>query len=898
MPYTYTMRIGPTSYSQVKTLKYYIKPLNPFPLNPDTGGNCTWWAWGRFLEVMSQGKEPYNWKYGRGDACTFYKIMTAGGLQGGLVPKPGAIICWGYEGKALGDPGHVAFVEKVNTEKDGTVKSIEVSQSGYSSGPLGNLTLYPGKGKQGTESYKLGYRNSYFNGFIYNPVDFGNPAHAIASASGATDETTQQWYISKYGTGAIVYFELMKYGYSHKACCAVLGNMQQESGIRVYTGGSSDGNGSEGLCQWTFGRKTKMQTYAQSHSVAKTWKSVDGQVAYLVYELEHSETAANKVLKNDSLSLEEMTQEFEKKFERAGVPMMEKRIKYAKEWDAKMQGAAYATEGVSSVDMRQRINKLYSSENYTYLPKRQQESISVSQTLIDDYSQKLKSYISRTSFSPTTVNTGAVPEPILGSGPEKVQKEQIVRTKSQFTISEALVQTPFVEVTIGGYTVGSYRGNLDDYPNYISRLDVKKINGEINQYTIGMVYQIRPGEDPNLLDKLFSKVRYNKITIRYGDCASGALFKDTEAIITNITNNRDYASSRISYTIYATSACNYVTSIKFNFPAITDKPSNVIKDLLYNNTETSNLLLEAFPGMRNQLEVMTKNWLPTNDIVLNIEAKNNMNVIQYISYLVGCMSSTTAGVMNTATQGAKTLVEDITQGSKTLVEKSTQGAKNLVDTVTGQNLPNNDPTNPANNSTVQKNITTGIKNIVKEGISEVDNVLRNSLYYLVYEDSSDGAYFKVEEIQKLPGVSKLIRNVFEITVGYPDGNDVYDFKVNTNEAWSMLYKNNSISGEYIYDIDANGNRVMTYSPNLVNSANILNEMQKNWWTEMVNFPIKAQLTMRGLLKPITLMDYVQVNVVFYGRKHITSGLYAIVGEQDVLAGSGFLTNLSLVRVSD
>lgn len=891
MPYTYTMRVGPTKYSQVKDLEYYKVngSLNPFGVNSSTGGNCTWWAWGRFLEVMSKGQTPYRWKYGSGNACKFYKIMTAGGLQGGIVPKPGAIICWGYEGKSEGEPGHVAFVEKVNTEKDGTVKSIEISQSGYSSGPLANQTLYPGNGKPGTGSYKLNYRNSYFNGFIYNPVDFGNPANAVASAStGVTDEKTQEWYISKYGTGAIVYFELMKYGYSHKACCAVLGNMQQESGIRVYTGGSSDGNGSEGLCQWTFKRKDAMQTYAASHSVSNTWKSVDGQVAYLVYELEHTETSANKVLKDDSLSLENMTQEFEKKFERAGIPRMENRIKYAKEWDAKMQGASGAAEGgVATINMQQRINKLYSSANYSYLPEQAPEPESASSVLVDKYSKKLKDYILHTSYSSTTVNTGAIPEPILGSGPEKLQKEQIVRTKSQFSISEALVQAPFVELIVSGYTIGSYKGNLDDYPNYISRLDIKKINGEINQYTIGIVYQIRPGEDPNLLDKLFSKVRYNKINIRYGDCASGALFKDTEAIITNVTNNRDYASSRISYTVYATSACNYVTSVKFNFPATTDRPSNVIRDLLYNNSETSQLLLEAFPGMRNQLEVMTQNWLPTNDVVLNIQAKNNINVINYVSYLVGCMSSTTSSIMNTATQGVKNLVEAATQGSK-----------NLVDTVTLQNASNNDPANPANDTIAQKNIVNGIKYAVDKGTDAVDGVLRNSLYYLVYDDNPDGAYFKVEEIQKLPGTSKLTRNVFEITVGYPDGNDIYDFKVNTNEAWSMLYKNSSISGEYIYDIDANGNRVMTYSPNLVNSANILNEMQKNWWTEMVNFPIKAQLTMRGLLKPITLMDYVQVNVVFYGRKHITSGLYAIVGEQDVLAGSGFLTNLSLVRVSD
>ena len=102
---------------------------------------------------------------------------------------------------------------------------------------------------------------------------------------------------------------------------------------------SYDGNGSEGLCQWTFNRKKRMQEYAKKHSSKKTWKSVDGQVAYLVYELQHSESAADKVLKNNTYSLSTMTKEFEKKFERAGVPNMEARVKYAKKWDTRMKGA-------------------------------------------------------------------------------------------------------------------------------------------------------------------------------------------------------------------------------------------------------------------------------------------------------------------------------------------------------------------------------------------------------------------------------------------------------------------------------------------------------------------------------------------------------------------------------
>lgn len=823
MAYTFSKREGPTKYSQVKNLTYYAAKgsLNPFEINPSTGGNCTWWAWGRFIEVMAVAGRSLKWKYGAGDACAFYRIMTNGGLAGGLVPKPGAIICWGYDGASEGPPGHVAFVEKVNVAK-GTIQSIEVSQSGWSSGPLKNQTLYPGDGKKGTKAWKLGYRNSYFNGFIYNPVDFGNPSGILAGGTADTTTRSKEWYISKYGTGALVYFELQKYGYSHKACCAVLGNMQQESGIRVYTGGSYDGNGSEGLCQWTFGRKTAMQTYAAKNSASGSWKSVDGQVAYLVYELEHTEKAANNVLKNDALSLDDMTKGFEEKFERAGTPNMEARIKYAHEWDVKMSGADEPLS--SSVNMQQRINKLYSSDNYRYIDFGVSESQLLFNQKVEELTTNLKGYISKVSFTPIA-GTAAFPESIVSGVVEQLEpeKEKLITTKASFSLSDALVQAPFVEITLGKYVIGSYKASTDDYPNYISRLDVKKINGEINQYTIGLVYQIRPGEDPNLIDKLLSTIRYNKISIRYGDCESGALFKDSEAIITNVVNNRDYAGSRITYTIYATSACNYVTSATFDFKATVDKPSNVIRDLLYNNTETSELLLSAFPGMRNLTEVNSKNWLPTNDTVLNIAAKDNKNVLSYINYLVGCMS----------------------------------------------------------------NIT-----------NSVDDVIRNSSYFITYEDSNDGAYFKIDELSKVNKVSAPTNNLFEITVGFPDGNDIYDFKINNNEAWSMLYKTDSVSSEYLYGINNAGQSTLQYSPNLIGSSNILNEIQKNWWTQMTTYPISAQLTMRGLLKPVSLMDYVQVNVVFYGQKHISSGLYAVTGQQDILSGSGFLTNLSLLRVGD
>jgi hypothetical protein len=450
--------------------------------------------------------------------------MGKAGYKTGKTPKPGAIICWGYNRKPHGQPGHVAFVEQVYSNGD-----IEISQSGYSSGPLPNRRI----------TKKSGYAfssSSYTNGFIYNKVEFTNPNGTVVNVSGGATagEHPQSWYISKYGTGAEVYFELKKYGYSHKACCAVLGNMEQESGIRLYTNGSFDGNGSEGLCQWTFGRKTKMQSYAKEHSKSKNWKSVDGQVAYLVWELNNTEKAGNKVLKNTSLSLRQMTIDFEKAFERASLKYVnfDNRVKCAEKWDKRMSGSGdpgeegfYGEEGTYgyAVNMQKRSEQLYSSNNYGWLYEKEKEETE-EQKRIREERERLKDFYSNIKATNFTEYVDYNIEGQSMRGSAKVRK--VREANSTLDVSHAMVEAPFVEIDFAGTTIGTYKNDVDDYPNHISKLEVEKVNGEINKYTFDLVHQIRPGEDPNLIDKILSKVKYSTIKIRYGDFNSNVIYSD------------------------------------------------------------------------------------------------------------------------------------------------------------------------------------------------------------------------------------------------------------------------------------------------------------------------------------------------------------------------------------
>lgn len=66
---------------------------------------------------------------------------------------------------------------------------------------------------------------------------------------------------------------------------------------------------------------------------------------------------------------------------------------------------------------------------------------------------------------------------------------------------------------------------------------------------------------------------------------------------------------------------------------------------------------------------------------------------------------------------------------------------------------------------------------------------------------------------------------------------------------------------------------------------------------MTQFPITASLTIKGLLRPAMLMTYVRINSMFYGQRHVSSGLYVITKQEDIVDSSGYRTVLTLLRVT-
>lgn len=403
------------------------------------------------------------------------------------------------------------------------------------------------------------------------------------------------------------------------------------------------------------------------------------------------------------------------------------------------------------------------------------------------------------------------------------------------------VETPFIIIEIAGYTFGgfntksrtyvdnegAYKRIITQYPNFMQSLSIVKINGALNTYTLNMKYQISANDDPNLLEKVFSKAKNNRnVKLSYGDLSMPSyIYKEEEAILTSVKSRLDVNSSNITYTLNCVSKALSLNAGVFSFKKRSAKPSDVIKEMLYDNNYN---LLEVFYGMNDKTLIAAKNIIASDDKVVDIEAKNSITPINYLNYLVTCMVSS----------------------------------------------------------------------------SDVGNkLLKSSRYVLtVHDDIKNefgGPYFKVTRVNA--NILNIPSNTYEINIGYPDNGNVMSFDINNDETYSIYYdySKNIKQSDYVYRLDREGNKVYQYSPTLSNSAALMKttEQDRTWWTQMVQFPITATLTIKGLLKPAILMTYVKVNVLFYGRPHIASGLYIITKQTDTVDSNGYKTTLNLTRIS-
>lgn len=175
-------------------------------------------------------------------------------------------------------------------------------------------------------------------------------------------------------------------------------------------------------------------------------------------------------------------------------------------------------------------------------------------------------------------------------------------------------------------------------------------------------------------------------------------------------------------------------------------------------------------------------------------------------------------------------------------------------------------------------------------------------FWCVYDDVTNefgGTYFKVVKVACNVNFN-VSGSTFEVDVGYPSGNYVSSFTLNTDDTWSILYSYSEKikQPQYAYKINDSGIVESYISPTITTADGKLKttEASRTWWTQMTQYPITAQLTIKGLLRPTLLMSYVKINAYFYGHKHISSGLYIITKQEDTVSDSGYRTTLNLTRV--
>ena len=184
--------------------------------------------------------------------------------------------------------------------------------------------------------------------------------------------------------------------------------------------------------------------------------------------------------------------------------------------------------------------------------------------------------------------------------------------KSLFS-STTQVEIPFIMVTIGEYMFGVIDRKIAQdgkyiirdkniFPNYIKSLTVQKLNGQLNTYTLQIIYTVQKDDDPNFFEKVFSSVSSTReIKFSYGDLSlSNYIYKEEEAIITDISSGVDFRTSSLSYIIKCTSKALKLNAGTYPFGGITAKPSDEIKRLL-NNTKYG--LTDIFTGMQNSLMI-------------------------------------------------------------------------------------------------------------------------------------------------------------------------------------------------------------------------------------------------------------------------------------------------------
>lgn len=196
-------------------------------------------------------------------------------------------------------------------------------------------------------------------------------------------------------------------------------------------------------------------------------------------------------------------------------------------------------------------------------------------------------------------------------------------------------------------------------------------------------------------------------------------------------------------------------------------------------------------------------------------------------------------------------------------------------------------------------ITYLVNNMVKLGVTSSSIDSGPKYVMTIVDDTSGqfgGPYIKITEVSR----NQKLTESYEIDIGYPSNNVVTEFSIDDDQTYSIFYNysNELHPNQYVQRINDEGQIEEIYAPVLTssNESHKTKNIDRTWWTKVTQYPVKASITLKGLLRPAILMTSVKLNVYYFGRKHVSSGLYIVTKQEDTINEQGFRTKLSLLRV--
>ena len=162
-----------------------LLPFKVYAANPFSQGQCTWWAYERWTQLL--GYEP---QYIKGNAGGWYDNCVQAGFSRGSEPRVGAIACWN---NGFGDDtGHVAIVEAVTSEYISVSEYNWSVSKGYSTANISFSNINRSSSSK---------PNRHLKGYIYLPGSVAtgnNPEGNCEAIYGNTGSITiDGWVIDK-----------------------------------------------------------------------------------------------------------------------------------------------------------------------------------------------------------------------------------------------------------------------------------------------------------------------------------------------------------------------------------------------------------------------------------------------------------------------------------------------------------------------------------------------------------------------------------------------------------------------------------------------------------------------------------------------------------------------------